>query len=253
MNPIYKVQYLLIFIWLLLQNDKGIDPHSIKSSKKGFVVLELFTSQGCSSCPPADEILNEYALLDQAEIIPLAYHVDYWNYLGWKDPFSNKECTDRQKAYAKLLQTNLYTPQLVINGEREFVGSSRLEIANAIKKELKYTANRSTFIDLNQIDCIDNRMLKIKYTTSLKENCNVILILVQKKGFSEIKRGENRGLQQTNYAIVTNFTSKTLKNKTDTVFLEFTSKNKRSDFKVVALIQNMNTGQVIASDQKEID
>ena len=96
-------------------------------------------------------------------------------------------------------------------------------------------------------------MLKIKYTTSLKENCNVILILVQKKGFSEIKRGENRGLQQTNYAIVTNFTSKTLKNKTDTVFLEFTSKNKRSDFKVVALIQNMNTGQVIASDQKEID
>ena len=62
-----------------------------------------------------------------------------------------------------------------------------------------------------------------------------------------------RGLQQTNYAIVTNFTTKTLKNKIDTIFLRFNSKNKRSDFKVVALIQNKNTGQIIATDQKEID
>jgi hypothetical protein len=95
------------------------------------VVVELFTSQGCNSCPPADAYLTE--LTRQPGIIALAYHVDYWNQLGWKDPFSNPASTARQRAYARALGLKtIYTPQMVINGRYDTVGSDRSQVAAAI-------------------------------------------------------------------------------------------------------------------------
>ena len=87
------------------------------------VVLELFTSQGCSSCPPADRLLDE---VKNDKIIALSYHVDYWNYIGWDDPFSAKKYTERQKLYSnKFNSSTIYTPQLVINGQEHIVGSNK--------------------------------------------------------------------------------------------------------------------------------
>jgi hypothetical protein len=84
-------------------------------------VVELFTSQGCSSCPPADATLNQ--LIEQGDVIALAYHVDYWDYLGWKDTFSSRNNTERQYGYAKTLKrNNVYTPQAVINGASDARG-----------------------------------------------------------------------------------------------------------------------------------
>ena len=90
-------------------------------------VLELFTSQGCSSCPPADEILGELA--KDKNFITLAYHVDYWNYIGWEDTFSQKAHSDLQRQYARAKgEKRIYTPQLIINGTTDVVGSHRDEI-----------------------------------------------------------------------------------------------------------------------------
>jgi len=96
------------------------------------VVLELFTSQGCSDCPPADAQLNELGA-STAGVIPLAYHVDYWNHLGWSDPFSSAQFSERQEDYAHALKINApYTPQIVIGGATQFVGSDRSSIARAL-------------------------------------------------------------------------------------------------------------------------
>jgi hypothetical protein len=97
------------------------------------VVVELFTSQGCSSCPPADAFLAELAKRD--DVIALSFHVDYWNYLGWKDPFSTAESTQRQRDYrAGLGLRYVYTPQMVIDGAAQAVGSGRAEVLGGIEK-----------------------------------------------------------------------------------------------------------------------
>ncbi len=101
------------------------------------VVVELFTSEGCSSCPAADAALRELEAAQSvpgAEVIALSQHVDYWNRLGWKDPFSAAQFTDRQRAYAAGFGTGSYTPQAVVNGQVELVGSNRAALLAAIAK-----------------------------------------------------------------------------------------------------------------------
>ena len=97
-------------------------------------VVELFTSQGCSSCPPADRLLGELA--DRDGVIALAWHVDYWDYLGWKDSFSSSAATRRQQAYSGSLGTGVYTPQMIVNGSRvgSSVGSSGLPVAVGVER-----------------------------------------------------------------------------------------------------------------------
>jgi len=95
------------------------------------VVVELFTSQGCSSCPPADAFLGKLA--KRPDVIALGYHVDYWDRLGWKDPLSAPGSTERQRAYARTLGVaEIYTPQMVVDGKRDVVGSDRGAILAAI-------------------------------------------------------------------------------------------------------------------------
>jgi hypothetical protein len=95
------------------------------------VVVELFTSQGCSSCPPADALLGELA--QRPDIVALALHVDYWDYIGWKDPFASPTLTKRQRDYADALGLRMvYTPQMVVDGRIDVVGSHRSEVESAI-------------------------------------------------------------------------------------------------------------------------
>src|ERR1700761_8954924 len=94
------------------------------------VVVELFTSQGCSSCPPANAYLNEMAK-DRRDVLPLAFHVTYWDRLGWKDPFSLEAATDRQDHYGHRFGDGSYTPEIVVDGRAGFVGWDRAEGAGA--------------------------------------------------------------------------------------------------------------------------
>ena len=95
------------------------------------VVVELFTSQSCSSCPPADSLLGELA--HSSDVIALGFHISYWDGPGWKDPFSSQSSTDRQRAYSRLFHLGqIYTPQMVVDGAREMVGSDRQEVLAAV-------------------------------------------------------------------------------------------------------------------------
>jgi hypothetical protein len=95
------------------------------------VVLELFTSEGCSSCPPAEAIVNELA--QRPNVLPLSFHVDYWNDLGWPDRYSLAGATERQRVYARMLhRSSVYTPQVVIDGSRDIVGSQRAAVMEAV-------------------------------------------------------------------------------------------------------------------------
>jgi hypothetical protein len=109
------------------------------SGPGGPVVLELFTSQGCSSCPPADRLLTRLAqdAKLQGKVLPLSFHVDYWDYIGWRDPFASPRWSERQRDYARAFRSSrIYTPQLVVNGRTECVGSNeelvRKQIAEAL-------------------------------------------------------------------------------------------------------------------------
>src|SRR5690606_9121092 len=99
------------------------------------VVVELFTSQGCSSCPPADALLSELAA--QPGVIALALHVDYWDYLGWKDSFASPAFSARQKAYAKSFgRRSIFTPQMVVQGRQALVGHDAPSVLSAIAEGL---------------------------------------------------------------------------------------------------------------------
>ena len=99
-------------------------------AERALAVVELFTSQGCSSCPPADHVLGELA--QERDIIALSYHVDYWDYMGWKDIFGRAENSQRQRVYAhRMKKKNVYTPQMVINGKADVVGSRPMDVAKA--------------------------------------------------------------------------------------------------------------------------
>ena len=148
------------------------------------IVVELYTSQGCSSCPPADRLITNLTGCDR--IHPLGFHVDYWNYLGWKDEFADKAYTQRQVRYANEFgNSTIYTPQIIVQGERDMVGSYEREVTAAIKK----TASR---LDENRFR-LDPRTMRI---SGIRPGKALTLTLVQfDPGVHRIAigAGENRG------------------------------------------------------------
>src|SRR3984957_10881985 len=102
------------------------------------VVVELYTSQGCSSCPPANAYLNELSR-DRRDILPLAFHVTYWDRLGWKDPFSLPAATQRQDRYGHRFGDGSYTPEMVVDGVASMVGSDRGDVASAIENAKRHS------------------------------------------------------------------------------------------------------------------
>jgi hypothetical protein len=157
------------------------------------VVVELFTSQGCSSCPPADALIRE--LRKQPNVIPIAYHVDYWNYLGWRDPFSAREWTQRQMAYTRAFNLgSSYTPQIVVSGARELIGSNENAVRAAIEEATQHGSAATIKLTL------DNGNAVVE-TNAPRAGLELIVVTTEDGIVTKIERGENRGLTQTNDAI----------------------------------------------------
>ena len=136
---LFRLSLALVIACSAFALKANVQTAAVKAGRKP-VVVELFTSEGCSSCPPADVLLQKLAAQQPvagAEIIALEEHVDYWNHIGWIDPFSSAEWTQRQEAYALLFKNDAYTPELVVDGQSQFVGSNerqaRLEIEKAAR------------------------------------------------------------------------------------------------------------------------
>jgi hypothetical protein len=160
------------------------------------VLLELFTSEGCSSCPPADALLTEIGASNQG-VIPLAYHVDYWNHLGWSDPFSSSEFSARQSAYARAMSLGgEYTPQTVIDGTSQCIGSDRASIWRAIAAARAESAGGHVNLRIR----LDKEARKLEVSLSAEfasapgtGRAEVMVAIFENGLVSKIGAGENGG------------------------------------------------------------
>ena len=154
---------------------------------KGPVVLELFTSQGCSSCPPADRLLDKLAAkgIDGTELAPLSFHVDYWDDLGWPDPYASPAWTERQRQYAVALnERSVYTPELVVGGRAGMVGSNAVAVSAAIAR-----AERPALLPATAR--WNERTVEIAATAPA--GADVLVALWEDGTRTSVPRGENAG------------------------------------------------------------
>jgi hypothetical protein len=172
---------------------------AVAQSQTG-VVVELYTSQGCSSCPPADQVFEQ--LINQPGVIPLALHVDYWDYIGWQDTFGNARFTDRQKAYARAAgERMIYTPQMIISGQDRIVGSEAQELASVLARQLAAQSAVKLTIERNG----DRVMIRAAANPPLPQAVIVQLVRYQPQQTVEIEGGENEGQIVTYSNIVTDW------------------------------------------------
>lgn len=214
-----------------------------------FAVVELFTSEGCSSCPPAEANLNRLhreATKADRRVFVLAFHVDYWDRLGWADPFSDAAYSERQRNYARTGDGRVYTPQMIVNGREPFVGSRTQESDQRIAAALRIdppvgvglAASRD---DRKQTVTIDWRI------DPLPEGAELQLALVEDGLSTDVPKGENRGLTLRHDGVVRAF--KTINPDTQTGQSTFTL-NKNVDPKetsVVAFVQDRRTREILAA------
>jgi len=170
------------------------------------VLVELFTSEGCSSCPPADVLLARLQRtqpVDGAEIVPLELHVDYWNHLGWRDPFSDAAFSDRQKAYAGRFGTGrIYTPQLVVDGAAEQVGGNEPRARRAIELAGRRPKGRLELAVERRAGDEVNVRVRMSGLPAFTGSVDVLLALVEDGLTSDVTRGENEGRRLPHAAVV---------------------------------------------------
>jgi hypothetical protein len=167
--------------------------------KKPAGVVELFTSQGCSSCPPADAILGELA--KQGDVIALAYHVDYWDYLGWQDTLATPDNTARQYDYAKTFGArSVYTPQAVINGRTHVKGSNRADISSTLGGFAR--SGKGLTVDLKVMRAGDSVVVDAGEGADQQKG-QIVLVYYDPATPVTIERGENSGTTVTYWNSVT--------------------------------------------------
>ncbi|MGN7720722.1 DUF1223 domain-containing protein [Chitinophaga sp. 22620] len=184
-----------------MQREKAIRAIQTQQDSKGFAVVELFTSEGCSSCPPADALVEKIQEDNKnPQIYILAYHVDYWDHQGWKDRFSDREFSNRQRRYAEWLNVRtVYTPQIVVNGASEHIGSDQGPILRAISAGLNQESAQPLMLTAKT----EGNQLQVDYEGAGNEkNTELVLALVQKSAASRVKAGENSGRSLSHVQIV---------------------------------------------------
>ncbi|MEO0765582.1 MAG: DUF1223 domain-containing protein [Pseudomonadota bacterium] len=204
------------------------------------VVVELFTSQGCSSCPPADKLMHDLAKRD--DVIALALHVDYWDYIGWKDEFADPANSDRQRGYAiEAGRRSVYTPQMIINGTTDIVGARPMELSKAIADHSTQTSQ----VTLSAMR--DGDVVRIAAKSAGRSAGMLIHMLrIQPERTARITRGENAGHTLT-YANVTE-DWKILREWDGATDLELETQAS-GDAPVVVLVQMGRHGPILAAAQ----
>ena len=245
----------------------------------GFAVVELFTSEGCSSCPPADALIARVQQEDKdLPVYMLAYHVDYWDRLGWKDAFSNAAYSDRQRRYAAWLKlSSIYTPQVVVNGQKEFVGSEAGTLYGAIKNALQQTSevqlskNQHVQLSKNQHVQLTNPYVqlslsglrlngarlewvgKVEGGTIAWDKFSLVVAVVQRSATTQVKAGENGGKTLSHVQIVRELGMSALDGKGESAgHLDWPAGIAPADGEVIAFLQNQDNGQIIAATRSAV-
>ncbi|NJP34614.1 DUF1223 domain-containing protein [Micromonospora thermarum] len=210
------------------------------SAQAGFAVVELFTSQGCNSCPPAESALSEIdrdARERGRPVYALGFHVDYWDHLGWPDPFGDAAHTRRQEDYARAFGSGgLYTPQMIVNGTTEFVGSDRRQASDAIAYALKTAPVTPVALS---VETAGGRRVGVDYQVERPPQRGMLNVAVVERGLeNDVPRGENAGRRLRQDAVVRAFTSAKLDTAPGRVELDVPADLDPRRAMVVGYVQN---------------
>jgi len=212
------------------------------------VVVELFTSEGCSSCPPADELLGRLRQdlsAKNIQVIPLGFHVDYWNRLGWKDRFSSAEFTQRQEQYTHALKADgPYTPEMVVDGEVEFVGNDAGQAQRTIRQQASQLETAQVKI---ATDGADQLTIQIKGPASSSDNALVMLAITEDNLSTQVFSGENGGRTLHHAAVVRELREVGMLHNgimATTVPLKLEKDWKRNDLHAVVFVQQGPSGKI---------
>ncbi len=223
---------------------------SAKSGAATVPLLELYTSEGCSSCPPADKWLSNIKL-DSKQLIPLAFHVDYWDYIGWKDRFSNAEYSARQRKIAAFNSAGfVYTPQFVMNG-RDFKGSDGSRLNSMVENSQKLASRANLTLDATT-QANGEIVLKVgaqAVRPSDIKNSDIFVAIYENKLVSKVKAGENSGRELKHDYVVREFFGAYQINNQNAFTKNFTldSAWKNRDAGAVVFVQNSQNGEILQS------
>lgn len=212
----------------------------------GFAVVELFTSEGCSSCPSADKNVAKLLSRHIGNVYILSYHVDYWNRLGWKDPFSHAAFTARQSQYARYFSLkSIYTPQVVVNGRSEFVGSNEVKLNAVVENSINTGVSSGLQVETER----KGNLLTVHYDVSHPELVVLNMAFVQPEATTSVKSGENGGKTLHHVNIVRAFNIVEVKGKGH-LTLEIPKQITDIPLEFIAFTQSKQQLQVLGADSK---
>lgn len=233
--------------------DSSLHGEEEGAPSSGFALIELFTSQGCNSCPSADQNLarvNQIARERKLPIYTLSLHVDYWNYLGWEDPFSDAAYSQRQRRYAQAFNANrVYTPQMIVNGRVEFVGSNVANTDRAIRAGLD--SQTATQLHL-QVARNQDAVIVRWNATNLAKQDQLQLALVQKQAARDVTAGENNGHTLTHVNVVRKLQTIASPAADGEQQLPLPKSAKAADYHVVAFVQSSENQRIATATQAEL-
>jgi hypothetical protein len=241
-----RFRTLLLSVLLLLAFAPWV-PSVAQQVSATISVVELFTSQGCSVCPPADALLKSYA--ERSDVIALSLPVDYWDYLGWKDTLASPKFTGRQRAYAKARgDGEVYTPQVVVNGAVRVVGTKRGEIDRAIERTSKTLAAARVAMRV----WTNNQTVTVEVGAAADPGASsagtVWVAAVQPRADVEIRHGENRGRKLTYYNVVRDLTAVGMwSGRSTRIQLQHGAVVRSGSERCAVLLQQGTTGPIIGA------
>lgn len=232
--------------WQSYQSDLPKLP--LQNYTNAFVVVELFTSQGCSSCPIANSILKNLKNLIQENnlaVFPVAFHVDYWNHLGWKDTFSDKKYTARQYSYAHSFSNlNVYTPQIILNGTNAFAASNEKKCLQEIIKTLD--SDNARQFRLNAASSIKTDSIEVSFNVENSFSGMLNIALVEKESMVSINQGENRGEKLVYQNIVRQFSQVDCRDRSSgKIYFEIPEDMEKGNMHVIVYLQNKVNMQIL--------
>jgi len=238
----------------VLHTKRGGEPWRAGLSGNGFAVVELFTSEGCSSCPPADALIAQVQQEDKnLPVYILAFHVDYWDRLGWKDAFSDVAYSDRQRRYAAWLNlSSIYTPEVVVNGRQEFVGSESGALHEAIQSGLDQQGDvQLTLSGLKR----DGGRLDWQCRAEgvgARAHVSVVVALVERTAVTKVRAGENSGRTLSHVQVVRQFVMASLDGKGNSAGkLDWPAGIAPGEGEVIAFLQDQDNGKIIAATRSQ--
>jgi hypothetical protein len=236
----------LIFLLLCLFANSSIQAQANKNSTFPYALVELFTSQGCGSCPATEKVIDDFesdSSISKEGIVFVSFHVDYWNEKGWIDPFSKSIFSERQKRYAAFLnQDGIYTPQIIINGSSGFSGAN----GPRLKRELKDLSTSTKLkIDLSQIKQIGEK-IQFHYLRSDTSNCVFNIALISDSDTTLVTKGENAGRTMISKNTVRSFVNFTNNKKQGYAYILAPNSIPASRLKLVVWLQDIQTASLLA-------